>query len=100
MFKDNDPDKLAQIYIETIEPNTACCHRFFQISEFSLVHKLYKWRTKTGRVIDTHQIDSKASRNGKIAEQEAATMNYVRGQRSIWFTIAREILWSFKGLKI
>lgn len=99
LFKDYDPDKLAQIYIETIEPNTACCHRFFQISEFSLVHKLYKWRTKTGRVIDTHQIDSKASRNGKIAEQEAATMNYVRSHRSIWFSIAREFLWLFKGWK-
>ena len=41
LFQEYDPNKLAQIYIETIAPNTKCCHRFFQISEFSLVHKLY-----------------------------------------------------------
>lgn len=98
LFQDYDPDKLAQIYIETIAPNTKCCHRFFQISEFSLVHKLYKWRTKTGHTIDTNQKSDKPL-DSKIAKHEAATMNYVRGHRSIWFTIAREILWSFGGWK-
>lgn len=98
LFQEYDPNKLAQIYIETIAPNTKCCHRFFQISELSLVHKLYKWRTKTGYSIDTSQ-ESDMPLDSKIAKQEAATMNYVRGHRSIWFTIAREFLWSFKGWK-
>ncbi len=98
LFQEYDPNKLAQIYIETIAPNTKCCHRFFQISEFSLVHKLYKWRTKTGYSIDSSQ-ESDMPLDSKIAKQEAATMNYVRGHRSIWFTIAREFLWSFKGWK-
>ena len=48
LFEDYDSDKLAHLYIETQMPNTKCCHRFFQISEFSLVHKLYKWWIKTG----------------------------------------------------
>lgn len=98
LFQDYDSDKLAQIYIETIRPNTKCCHRFFQISEFSLVHKLYKWRTKTGRAIDMRQLNEEPE-DTKIAKQEAATMDYVRGHRSIWFSIAREFLWCYNGWK-
>lgn len=98
LFEDYDPDKLAHVYIETIEPNTKCCHRFFQISEFSLIHKLYKWRTKTGHAFDT-QDQTQAVTDDKIAEQEASTMQYVRGHRSIWLSFAREILWAFNGWK-
>lgn len=98
LFQDYDADKLAHIYIESTMPNTKCCHKFFQISEFSLVHKLYKWRTKTGHEIDTRQV-SEEPVNAKIAEQEVSAMNYVRGHRSIWFSFAREILWRFGGWK-
>lgn len=98
LFQDYDPNKLAQIYIETIYPNTKCCNLFFQISEFSLVHKLYKWGTKTGRIIDTKQT-AKQIKSSKIARQEASTKDFVRGHRSVWFTIAREFLWSLNGWK-
>ena len=98
LFEDYDPDKLAHIYIETIAPNTKCCHRFFQISEFSLIHKIYKWRTQTGHAFDT-QGQTQAVTDDKIAEQEASTMKYVRGHRSIWLSFAREILWGFNGWK-
>jgi len=98
LFEDYDPDKLAHVYIETIAPKTKCCHRFFQISEFSLIHKIYKWRTKTGHAFDT-QGQTQAITNDKIAEQEASTMQYVRGHRSIWLSFAREILWGFNGWK-
>ena len=53
LFKDYDPDKLAQIYIETIEPNTACCHRFFQISEFSLINYTNGEQKQDGLLIRT-----------------------------------------------
>ena len=89
IFQDYDPDKLAYLYIETKIPQTACCHRFFQISEFSLVHKLFKWRTKTGHSFDTLTQNTTVSNNETIARQEAATMQYVRGHRSLWFTFAR-----------
>ena len=98
LFEDYDPDKLAHVYIETIAPNTKCCHHFFQISEFSLIHKIYKWRTKTGHAFDT-QGQTQAVTDDKIAEQEASTMQYVRGHRSIWLSFAREILWAFNGWK-
>lgn len=98
LFEDYDPDKLAHVYIETIAPNTKCCHRFFQISEFSLIHKIYRWRTKTGHAFDT-QGQTQAVTDDKIAEQEASTMKYVRGHRSIWLSFAREILWAFNGWK-
>lgn len=98
LFEDYDPDKLALVYIETIAPNTKCCHRFYQISEFSLIHKIYKWRTKTGHAFDTKG-QVQAITDDKIAEQEASTMKYVRGHRSIWLSFAREILWGFNGWK-
>lgn len=98
LFEDYDPDKLAHVYIETIAPKTKCCHRFFQISEFSLIHKIYKWRTKTGHAFDTKG-QVQAVTDDKIAEQEASTMQYVRGHRSIWLSFAREILWAFNGWK-
>ena len=99
LFRDYDPDKLAHIYIESTKPNTRCCHRFFQISEFSLVQKLYKWRTKNGFVIDNNHGNNTEVVNEQIVEKETKTMNYVRGHRSIWFSFAREILWFFNGWK-
>ena len=95
LFKDYDPDKLAQVYIETKKPNTRCCHHFFQISEFSLVYKLFRWRTKTGHTINSNHVEEMA--DDKIASQEAATMKYAREKRSILFSLVREVLWSLKG---
>lgn len=98
LFADYDPDKLAHIYIETKRPNTHCCYRFFQISEFSLVHKLYHWRLKTGHAFDTR--DGEAPKvSEKIAAQESDTMHYVRGHRSTFYSMLREILWDFNGWK-
>ena len=98
LFEDYEPDRLAHLYIETIAPNTKCCHRFFQISEISLVRKLYKWKTQTGHSFDTRKQEPAVTDN-KIAEEEASTMQYVRGHRSIWMSFAREILWAFNGWK-
>lgn len=97
-FEDYDPSKLAQIYIETKQPNTSCCYRFFQISEFSLVHKFWKWKLKTGHAFDTRDNDQMPIPD-VIARQEAGAMGYVRGHRSLAFSFLREILWSFNGWK-
>lgn len=98
IFEDYDPNCLAHIYIETKQPNTRCCHLFFQISEFSLVHKIFKWGTKTGHSIDT-KIDVVKKVSDRIASQEQATMRFVRGHRSLFYSMLREILWGFNGWK-
>lgn len=101
IFKNYDPDRIARIYIETKQPNTKCCHRFFQISEFSLIKKLYKWRLKTGRVIDTHYNPTTTQDTviDDTAKKESQTFNFVRSHRSPLFTIFREILWGLNGWK-
>ncbi len=99
LFEDYNPDKLAYMYIETKMPYSKGCHRFFQISEFALVHKLYKWRTKTGLDFDINDPNAQIPNDDKVASQEAATMQFVRGHRSFWFTFAREVLWAFNGWK-
>lgn len=94
IFQNYDSEKLSQIYIETKKPNTRLCHTFFQISEFSLIKKLYKWRTKTGR-----RVDSSYEENTSVAQKEASTMQYVRRHRSFAYNILRELLWHFYGWK-
>lgn len=97
LFQNYGSDKLAHIYIETKIPNTKCCNLFFQISEFSLIHKLYKWRTKTGRVINTLSDDILKTEDSKIAYQERKTMGFVRKNRSIIFSFLRELIWLLNG---
>ena len=98
MFSDYDPEKLAHIYIETKSPETCHCYLFFQISEISLIHKLFKWNTKTGFAFDIRQL-KKEINDTSIARQETATMQYVRSHRSYLFSFAREILWAINGWK-
>lgn len=99
IFSDYDPDKIARIYIETQQPNTKCCHLFYQISEFSLVKKFWKWGMKTGRVLNTRIEEINSSNEVVTARQEISTMKFVRGHRSWVFSLFREILWSLGGWK-
>lgn len=100
LFANYDPEKIARIYIETKTPNTTCCHLFYQISEFSLVKKLYKWKLQTGEVIDTKKELVPATKTeDTTASQEASTMGFVRGHRSWVFSLMREVLWYFNGWK-
>ncbi len=98
LFRNYDPEKLAHIYIESKLPSTNCCHKFFQISEFSLIYKLFRWNQKTGHVIDK-KANQKNPTEEKIASQEEKTMSYVRGHRSYFYSFLRNILWSFNGWK-
>lgn len=99
IFSDYDSDKIARIYIETQQPNTKCCHLFYQISEFSLVKKFWKWGIKTGRVLNTRIEEINSSNEVVTARQEISTMKFVRGHRSWVFSLFREILWSLGGWK-
>ena len=96
LFDGYDPDKIARIYIETKRPNTKCCHRFYQISEVSLIRKLFNWKTKTGQVIDS---TSRYEHSEVSENREQSLMSFVRQHRSIFFTICRDILWSLGGWK-
>lgn len=98
IFQDYNADKLAHIYMDTAKPNTKCCKCFFQISEFSLVRKLYKWNTKIGFKIDTNSSNNDSVEES-IAAREDETMKYVRSHRSVWLSFAREVLWCFNGWK-
>lgn len=98
LFADYDPDKLAHIYIETKRPDTRCCYRFFQISEFSLIHKIWNWRLKTGHSIDIRK-EEPLGFSARIADQESRTMDFVRSHRSGFYSFLREVLWMLNGWK-
>lgn len=96
LFDGYNPDNIARIYIETKRPNTTCCHKFYQISEVSLIRKLFNWKTKTGQVIDS----TSRYKHSEVSEnREQSLMSFVRQHRSIFFTICRDILWSLGGWK-
>lgn len=96
LFDGYDPDRIARIYIETKKPNTKCCHHFFQISEISLIQKLYKWRTPTGMVLDT---DKTYDLSKDQERKEDNLMSFARHHRSSVLTLMRDVLWSFGGWK-
>lgn len=100
LFEDYDPDKIARIYIETIPPRTKCCHLFYQISEYSLIKRLFNRHVVTGRVIDSHNVVYDDNTQQKtIARDEQSIMSFVRSHRSWVFTYLRELLWAFGGWK-
>lgn len=94
IFRNYDSEKLSQIYIETKKPNTKLCRKFFQISEFSLIKKLYRWGTKTG-----NQVNAEYKVDTDTARKEARTMEYVRSHRSFIYNVLRELLWHLDGWK-
>lgn len=97
IFSHCEEYELAHIYIETKKPHTNCCSRFFQISEMSLIKKIVKWNTKTGVAFDTAYDDYEEDKD--TSSQEEKTMNYVRGHRSIVYSLLRDLLWRFNGWK-
>lgn len=101
LFEDYDPNKIARIYIETKQPHTKCCHSFFQISEYSLIKRIFIWKTVTGRIIDESACINivEANSQKKVSNSEASLMTFVRSHRSWIFTYLREFLWAFNGWK-
>lgn len=94
LFEGFNPDEVAHLYIETKQPNTRHCNHFYQISEFGLIKRLYKWNYKTGHAFDA---DGKLFVDESAAAKEESTFSYVRGHRSFFLSIAREILWLLNG---
>lgn len=97
IFSHCEEYEIAHIYIETKKPHTNCCGRFFQISEMSLIKKMVKWNTKTGFAFETACNEYKE--NDELSAQEEKTLAYVRGHRSILYSLLRDFLWRFNGWK-
>ncbi|MDL2224159.1 hypothetical protein LJB92_02480 [Bacteroidales bacterium OttesenSCG-928-M06] len=95
IFQNFDSSKLAHIYIETKIPKTKCCNLFFQISEFSLINRIFNKSIKTGFFIDTNA--NNLSLNENVSKKEEQAMGYARRNRSIVHAFLREILWLFNG---
>lgn len=95
-FDGYDPDKIARIYIETKVPNTKCCHHFFQISEVSLIRRIFRRKTKTGHVIDTNNTFGHSK---ELEAKEDNLMSFARHHRSSILKILRDFLWGFNGWK-
>jgi hypothetical protein len=100
LFSGYPSQALSQIFIETKMPSTKCCNRFFQISEYSLLKKIFNPKIKTGKEIITPDGKSPIEvDNINYAKKEEQLMRFARRHKSILFSFAREILWLFNGWK-
>lgn len=90
-FANYNPDRIAQVYFETVEPHTRLCNRFFQISEIAQVKKFFKWNTQVGKVILQSSDLKSVDKNDVAYEQKIGKL--VRKHRSILFYYIRELVW-------
>ena len=94
LFDGYDRDKVASIFIETKQPKTKCYSRYFQISEYSLIRKIFHPSTQTGFDL---RVDDGAVVNIDYSRKEEGIMSWVRRHRSIIFSWMREFLWGLNG---
>ena len=98
IFGGYNPDQLAYICIESAKPSTLLCNQFFQISEITLIKRLFNRKIKTGgRIFCDLEAESLIKESDN--EKEQSLMSFVRRNRSIVFLFLRELLWSFNGWK-
>ena len=87
IFSQYDSNNLAMIYVESRVPNTKCCHAFFQIPEIQMTKQLLHWGKEVGQPVESQIIDD------KNVKDEEKMLSFVRGHRSFFFSLMREILW-------
>ncbi len=94
IFENYNATKISHIYIETKKPNTKNCASFFQISEYSLIRRIFNRKIKTGQRIDSNYIENKS-----VEKKEVSIFNFVRNHRLFIYTVLRELLWLLNGWK-
>ncbi len=99
IFGNYDPTNLGHIYIESKTPKTKICNSFFQISEYSLIRKIFNANTKTGREINLVESNKENISISNNEKNETKLMSHARRNRLWIYAIAREILWLFNGWK-
>lgn len=96
-FSDYNPNKIAHIFIESKKPKTELCKSFYQISEFSLLLKLFNPKLKTGTRLTTESDVNNSSLF--IEKNENKIFAFVRKHRSVIFSFLRELLWLLNNWK-
>ncbi len=89
-FRCWDPDRLAQIYTKSALPNTAVCHRFFQISENAVIKSVFRRGITTGKCVK-NQLNG----NSQEAVQEQKMYASYRGKIRAVLSLMRELVWKF-----
>lgn len=97
LFSEYPAEQVAHIYIDPRLPATKRCSRFFQISEYKLIKRLFNRETKTGQEVSNHEVT--VCNEAESAVKEEKILSFVRGHRWHFFNILREVLWGFNGWK-
>ncbi len=92
LFKFWDSDRVAQIYTKSDLPNTTVCNRFFQISENAVIKSVLN-RKKVGRQVE-NRLDV-TEEDSKAILQEAQLYKKAHKKKSWFYTLMRELVWSF-----
>lgn len=97
LFSDYPQEKVAHIYVDPGLPSTKCCGRFFQISEYNMIRRLFNWKVKTGEEVSNNPHPVK--NNAESALKEEKLLSVARNHRLHIFTLMRDVLWGFNGWK-
>lgn len=95
LFEDWPKEKIAMIYARPDLPNTVVCDNFFQISENRLIRRLLNHRIKTGKKINTLELNNLMREPTFQNEENSGKKIYSFFLKFRWniFLLAREILW-------
>lgn len=90
LFKFYDADRVAQIYTKSDLPSTPVCHKFFRISENSIIRSVYRRNPVGCRVENGASVDA-----ATLAAMEAEKARYAKAhKKKSWFmTLVREAVW-------
>lgn len=90
IFRCWNPERVALVYTRADMPNTAVCHRYFQISESQVLKSVLKPWMKVGR-----EVKNTPSKNGAEISAEHARYASAHKKSSSLLPLLREIVWKF-----
>lgn len=91
-----DKEKLAQIYLTTDVPSFSVCERFFQLTDFDVLRRLFDFR-HDGRVVLADSVNALSDVKSEV--QKSWVVGFVRNRIGPFFRFSRDLLWGIAGFK-
>lgn len=101
LFKDWPKNKIGMIYTRSDMYNTSVCDTFFQISESRLIKRFFSSDIKTGKKIDSIDLENSDTKKKLKEDEEAGKKLYRFFLKHRWniFLTGRELLWKIGDWK-
>lgn len=99
IFEGFNPDNIYSLYVRSDIPDTKYCNHFFQISEVSLIKRLFNKNVVVGKEFNSENVCIENKIAKKYISEEKKISSYFKKYRNYLLILLRELLWSFGGWK-